>query len=142
MEEYDSMFGAYKTDTLPTMLFNSYFMMRRIAYACIIVFMKDFPLMQAFSFVMICIPIFSLNVVMKPYLQQIENVIMIINEATLLVVGSAFFFFSEPSEDQDLMKKLGFMIIGLLILVITFNILVLMILKIKLIYRVRNILRF
>jgi len=48
-----SMFGEYKMKNATQIFFNSIFMIRRLLYGFIIIFLIDFPLVQAFLFVMI-----------------------------------------------------------------------------------------
>ena len=138
LPEYQSMFGEYKTDNLPCVLFNSYFMIRRLLYAWIIVFLPSSPILQVFWFIMICIPIFCLHVVMKPYLSQLNNVMMIINELNLIILGSVFYAFVEPKKDQKITDLLGMICIILVVSNILLNMIVLFILKFKQVYLVRK----
>ena len=133
---YESMFGEYSPKNIHTLLFNSYFMGRRIVYALIIVFLPDYPVAQVFCFLMICIPIFCLHVVLNPYLSIIYNIIMNINEAMFLVIGSAFFAFAEPSNNQEKVDLLGSVVMMIIMTVISLNIFVLTYMKIKLVSKV------
>ena len=101
------MFGEYKTTNLPQAMFNTYFMMRRTLYAVIIVFLGAYPVMQAFTFMIICIPILAYHLVMNPYLDTVNNVVMNINESSIMICGVFFYFFSDPEIDQDILKLLG-----------------------------------
>lgn len=51
--EYNSFYGEYKCENIPCVLFNSYFMIRRLLFACIIVLLPTHPLIQTFCFIMI-----------------------------------------------------------------------------------------
>ena len=112
--EYESMFGQYKTQYLPQMLFNTYFMTRRILYACIIVFMIDFPVFQAFTFMLICVPILAYHLTMNPYLSKVNNVVMNINETSFILIGTFFYVFSEPMSDTNQQSILGWVVIGII----------------------------
>jgi hypothetical protein len=101
------MFGEYKTQNLPQALFNTYFMIRRALYACIIIFLSEYPEMQAFGFMIICIPILAYHLVMNPYLDLLTNVMMNINESSFIVVGAFFYVFAEPDPDADRALLLG-----------------------------------
>ena len=133
---FESMFGEYSPKSIHTLLFNSYFMVRRIAYALIIVFLPDFPVIQVFSFLMICIPIFCIHVVLSPYISSINNIIMNINEAMFLVIGSAFFAFAETRKDQEKVDKLGSLVIVVIMTIMSLNIFVLTYMKIKVVAKV------
>ena len=115
---YESMFGEYSPKNIHTLLFNSYFMGRRIVYALIIVFLPDYPIAQVFSFLMMCIPIFCIHVVLNPYISRINNIIMDINEGMFLVIGSTFFAFAEPSSNQNKTNKIGSLVIMIIITII------------------------
>ena len=127
--EVQSMFGQYKTDNLPQAMFNTYFMTRRLLYACIIIFLPDYPIAQAFFFMIVFIPIFSYHVVMNPYIDVIDNVMMDINETSFMIIGVFFFMFAEPITDDNKSMALGWTVVGLIIEVIMLNIIVLWILK-------------
>ena len=135
MPEYESMFGEYRTKYLPQMMFNSYFMMRRIAYSATLVFGEKYPIMQAFVFCIICVPILAYQIVMHPYLSNTINAMMIINESFLIVQGAFLFIFAEPSNNSNRQEILGWAAIGSLALVIAINIIVIWIIKIILIIK-------
>jgi hypothetical protein len=78
------MFGQYKTSNIPQAMFNTFFMLRRSLYALTIVFLPSFPMAQAFSFMVICLPILAYHLVMNPYIDAINNVLMNINEISLI----------------------------------------------------------
>jgi len=115
---YESMFGEYSPKNIHTLLFNSYFMGRRMIYALIIVFLPDYPIAQVFCFLMMCIPIFCIHVVLNPYISRINNIIMNINEGMFLVIGSAFFAFAEPSVNQNQTDKIGSVVIVIIMTII------------------------
>ena len=133
MPEYESMFGEYRTKYLPQMMFNSYFMMRRIAYSAILVFGDKYPIMQAFAFSIICAPVLAYQIVMHPYLSNVVNAMMIINESLLIVLGAFLFIFAEPNNNSNRQEILGWAGIGVIVLTIAINIVVIWILKIGLI---------
>ena len=133
MPEYESMFGEYRTKYLPQMMFNSYFMMRRIAYSAILVFGDKYPIMQAFAFSIICAPVLAYQIVMHPYLSNVVNAMMIINESLLIVLGAFLFIFAEPNNDSNRQEILGWAAIGVIVLTIVINIIIIWILKIGLI---------
>ena len=128
--EVESMFGCYKIENMPQILFNTFFMLRRTLYACIIIFMVDYPMMQAFSFMVICLPILAYHLVMNPYIEKVNNYLMNINEIALVVIGMFFFKFAEPETDQNKQLLLGWIVIGIIFSIILLNIIVLWTLKI------------
>mmetsp|Transcript_975 Transcript_975/g.850 ORF Transcript_975/g.850 Transcript_975/m.850 type:complete len:166 (-) Transcript_975:39-536(-) len=71
---------------------------------------------------------------MKPYLKNVNNVLMIINETTLLVVAIIFYAFVEPSSQQKTNEILGNVVIVLIIADIMLNIVVLAIMKVRMVY--------
>jgi cysteine-rich repeat protein len=131
--EFESMYGQYKIENLPQALFNSFFMFRRLLYVLIIIFLPDFPVFQAFSYTLICIPILAYHLVMNPFISKLENIMMDINEITLTIWGAFFFAFSEPIEDARMSELFGWCIIGLILAVVMMNILVLWYMKISMI---------
>jgi cysteine-rich repeat protein len=136
--EFYSMFGEYKMDNMPQMLFNTFFMTRRILYAWIIIFLPDFPIYQAFSFMAIGVPILAYHLAMNPYRDVSNNVFMNINEALLVFVGAFFFVFAEPhpsEKDQKVMTILSWWVIWMIILVMLINIVALWVMKITMIIR-------
>ena len=128
--EVESMFGCYKIENMPQILFNTFFMLRRTLYACIIIFMVDYPIMQAFFFMVICLPILAYHLVMNPYIEKVNNCLMDINEGALVVIGVFFFKFAEPETDQNLQLLLGWIVIGIIFSLIFLNIIILWTLKI------------
>ena len=112
--EYESMFGEYKTKNIPQALFNSFFMLRRLLYACIIIFLEKYPMMQAFTFTWICLPILAYQIVMNPYLDKIINIVMNINEISFVVIGIFFFNFGEPNNNADELNILGWAVISII----------------------------
>ena len=112
--EYESMFGEYKTKNIPQALFNSFFMLRRLLYACIIIFLEKYPMMQAFTFTWICLPILAYQIVMNPYLDKIINIVMNINEISFVVIGIFFFNFGEPNNNADELNILGWTVISII----------------------------
>ena len=50
---FESMFGEYKATNPAQIYFNTIFMLRRLLYGLIIIFLMNYPLAQAFSFTMI-----------------------------------------------------------------------------------------
>ena len=140
--EFQSMFGEYKTENLPQALFNTYFMIRRALYAGIIVFLDAYPIMQAFAFMIICIPILAYHLVMNPYLDKVNNVLMNINESSFIVVGVFFYFFAEPESNEDRALVLGWCVIGIITAVILLNVVVLWVLKfIQIRFEIRDYLK-
>jgi cysteine-rich repeat protein len=133
IDEVESMFGQYRTKYFPQAMFNTYFMTRRVLYACIIVFLPSYPILQAFSFMVICLPMLAFHLIMNPYHETINNAIMNINEFSLISWGIFFFMFAEPDTNADRLLLLGWAVIGIIIWVILMNILVLWFLKIKMI---------
>jgi hypothetical protein len=131
IDEVESMFGQYKTKYFPQAMFNTYFMTRRVLYACIIVFLASYPILQAFSFMVICLPILAFHLVMNPYHETIINAMMNINETSLVAWGVFFFMFAEPDTNINRLLLLGWTVIGIILAVILMNILVLWFLKIK-----------
>lgn len=129
IQEVQSMFGQYKTKTLPQAMFNTYFMLRRMLYAAIIVLLVDYPIFQVFSYMVVFCPVLAYHVTMHPYLSFVENILMDINEATFLVIGVFFFIFAEPTTNQGRLNTLGWTVIGIIIALICLNFLVLWILK-------------
>jgi len=70
---------------------------------------------------------------MNPYIDTINNVLMNINEAMLIVIGVFFFIFAEPDTNDNRLLILGWCVIGVIVLVMVMNILVIWTLKIKMI---------
>ena len=131
--EYESLFGEYKTQNMPQFLFNTYFMLRRLLYACIIIFLVDFPQLQAFFFLIICLPVLAYHLVMNPYRTVPTNFIMNLNELSFVVIGSIFFAFIEPTSDSQRKNILGWIVIAIILSVTMINISVIWVLKILLI---------
>ena len=132
--EYESMFSQYKTKHLPQSLFNTYFMTRRILYAWIIVFLIDFPEFQAFTFMLIWLPILAYHITMNPYISKINNIVMNINEFSFVLIGTTFYIFSEPMSNTSQQTILGWIDIGIIMSVWIFNFIVLWSLKIIMTY--------
>ena len=132
-QQFYALLGEYKNENLPQVMFNTYFMLRRMLYAFIIVFLSEYPTSQAFCFMIICLPILAYHLVMNPYKETVINVMMNINESMLVTIGVFFFIFAEPDTNTDRVMLLGWAVIGLVILVMIFNVLVLWIQKIILI---------
>jgi cysteine-rich repeat protein len=131
LPEFESMYGQYKVKNLPQALFNSFFICRRLLYACIIIFLPDFPIFQAFSYAIICLPILAYHLVMNPFILIINNIMMNINEITLTICGVFFFIFSKPEQNADKSELLGWVVIGLIMGVVMLNIFVLWWLKLS-----------
>ena len=113
--------------------FNSIFMIRRLLYGFIIIFLIDFPLVQAFLFVMIWIPVFCIHVVSNPFKDIKVNVLMNLNEASFLVIGWWFFIFSKApknKEESQSNDKLGWLILGIVVFIILLNLISLWIFRI------------
>jgi hypothetical protein len=129
------MFGQYKTSNIPQAMFNTFFMLRRSLYALSIVFLPAFPMTQAFWFMVICLPILAYHLVMNPYIDAINNILMNINEISLIAWGWFFFIFAEPDSDTQRIEILGWTVIGIIVSVILLNVVVLWALKVLLIKR-------
>jgi hypothetical protein len=113
-------------------------MARRMFYAWIIVFLPDFPVLQAFTFMLIWLPILAYHLAMNPYRDAVNNVFMNINEALIVFVGLFFFLFAEPHPGEDNEKKLAVLswwVIGMIMLVMLFNILTLWVMKLTMIVK-------
>lgn len=129
--ECESMFGSYKTQHMPQALFNNYFMLRRLLYACIIVFLVDFPMMQAFGFMVICVPILAYHLVMSPYIEQTNNVLMNVNEVVLITIGCFFYYFAEPNSNESELELLGWIVVGIIMSMFLLNIVVIWVCEIR-----------
>jgi cysteine-rich repeat protein len=135
VREVESMFGQYKTKNLPQALFNSFFMLRRLLYVCIIIFLPSAPILQAFCFWVICLPILAYHLVMNPYLLTVNNVMMNINELNLVMWGAFFFVFAEPKKDQKALEAMGWVVVGIIVTTIIANVVLLWTLKIIMIVK-------
>ena len=128
-----SMFGEYKMRNPTQIFFNSIFMVRRLLYGFIIIFLIDFPLVQAFLFTMIWIPVFCIHVVSNPFKDTKVNVLMNLNETSFIVIGCCFFTFSKAPGNMEESKsndKLGWLILGIVVLVILLNLIALWIFRV------------
>lgn len=123
-----SMFGEYKMKNFGHAMFNSLFLFRRLTYTSVIVFLSEYPLIQIFIFTLTCIPVFALHVVNKPYWSTVNNVLMIINETVFIVLGCAFFIFSEDCITSTC-EMVGNSIIGIVVTIVTLNLATLWVLK-------------
>ena len=109
-------------------------MTRRILYAWIIVFLIDFPIFQAFTFMLIWLPILAYHIIMNPYISKINNIVMNINEFSFVFIGTTFYVFSEPMSNTSQQTILGWVDIGIIMSVWIFNFIVLWSLKIIMTY--------
>ena len=135
ISEYESMFGDYKTENLPQFLFNSFFMLRRMLFACIIIFLENYPPFQAFAFMIIWVPFLAYHYVMNPYKSIVNNVIMNINETWFIFIGIFFYLFAEPNSDTEAVLTQGWWCIGILLGMIITNLTLIWIIKIKLTWK-------
>ena len=67
---------------------------------------------------------------MSPYIDLIVNIIMDINETALMVLGTIFYTFAEPSNNSKRVNLLGFAAIGVILFIFILNVTVLWTLKI------------
>ena len=128
--EYESLFGEYRTQNMPQFLFNTFFMSRRMLYACIIIFLIDYPQAQAFLFLVICSPVLAFHLVMNPYIALSSNIIMNINEFTFAIIGYIFFAFVEPPNNTSIHNILGWIVIAIILSITMLNVIVIWIVKI------------
>lgn len=72
---------------------------------------------------------YALQVVNRPYLSVVNNIIMSINESVFLILGCAFFIFSEDcTSSRCLMMSNA--IIAIVVFIVTINLLTLWVIKI------------
>lgn len=125
------MYYEYKSTHLWYLHYHWFFMIRRLWYAWVIVFLKSDSLLQNCGWVLCMFTIFSYQAIFRPYRTQIYNVIMLINETWLVVITVMFYAYVKPNPDTTQSESIGWAIIIIIISDVILNMVVLWYLKIR-----------
>ena len=115
-----AVFDEFKQKSKVTVLHNLVFTARRLGYAIILVFLGGHPLAQAIIFVFLTLPNLGYLIVFRPYILRSHNILMTINESSLVACAFGFFFFTSPSSSQQPII-VGWVLVGMIVLLCIFN---------------------
>jgi hypothetical protein len=110
--------------------YHTFFLIRRLAYAGVIIWFKNIPFYQNWGCVIWFISIFSYQIIFKSFRRDVYNVIMTINETTLVVISWLFYFYVSIDTDTQKIATIGWVILFMIVAVVVLNIWVLWTLKI------------
>ena len=110
-----------KLDNKHRVMFNVYFLCRKLLTVLVLVFMDDFPFFQ----MVILMLLGTLNLIYliteKPLVFSMENKVETLNEMAVVISSHIMTLFLNTANPQELQDLLGWVIIGLACLVIVIN---------------------
>jgi len=89
-------------------LFNSYFLVRRLFYAAVLLFLHDQPILQATALTCTSIWMMCCLLTFQPYSSEVMNKMEFINEVFVLVLSYAVYLFSDLVPDVRLRAQIGY----------------------------------
>lgn len=95
-----ALFNEFKPNSKLSVLHNLVYTCRRFFYGVIIVFLDRQPMAQAIIFVILTLPNLGYLICCRPYILRSHNILMTINESSLVFCAFGFFFFTSPSSSD------------------------------------------
>ena len=102
------------------LFYNTIFLIRRLLYAIVLVFLSNWPIVQCISIGIIFIPVAAYHVILRPYSSKGINIMMCLNELTLVICAGSFFFFIKPAESRN-PSIVGWLVLFLIAFVMLLN---------------------
>ncbi|CAI2361767.1 unnamed protein product [Moneuplotes crassus] len=129
-ERHCFLFSEFKTSKPECLQYYSYFVIRRMLLAGVIVCLRQTNLLQLICVVVLFYSVCKYQLIYKPYKCQATNFLCCVNEIFLLVLSLIFFAFKSPG-DPNTIQLFGFIASGCLIVFFLINWAVIFPLKIK-----------
>ncbi|CAI2360304.1 unnamed protein product [Moneuplotes crassus] len=120
VERHCFLFLEFKTNHIKCMMFYSYFTLRRIMIACVVIALQSFPRTQLVCLTILFYWIISYMIVYRPFKCQVNNFLNCVNETFLMVFCITLTNFLNP-EDSEKLQLYGYVCIGILGVMFIFN---------------------
>ena len=125
------LYWEYKPRGLLFSLYHLVFLIRRFLYAVVLVFMREVQFYQNSVLILIFVFACSYQIIFRPFRIPIYNLMMIINEWSLVLLSWMFYPFTDINISEDKAERLGWTILSIITMIIIMNMAVLWLLKIK-----------
>jgi hypothetical protein len=114
-EEFEETYGApmegLRRNSKWVVIFPVYFIIRRIAFACVALFMFNYVVFQLFLAFYLTFLSFVYLVHVRPYEVELEGTLDIWNEVTTIIAIDICYMFTEDVENAELQYKIGYVYI-------------------------------
>ena len=121
-DAYGVLIEGLKHNDLDFVLFNFYFILRRMVIVLILVWLDEYPFFQCTTMTVLSTINFIYMFSSRPLISRSENRIEIFNEGTILVCCHLMTLFLNIAIPQDLQMTLGWIMIGVILVNILVNI--------------------
>ena len=94
-DKFETLFADLKTDKILALLFNSFFILRRILMALVLVYLIEQPVIQTWFLMVMSFAQFIYLLKVKPFEDSMTNKVEIMNEIFFLIAIYHMYVFSD-----------------------------------------------
>ena len=127
--EWSVIFHEYKPRRMMFTLYQSIFMIRRLIYAMILVFMREYLFLQTSAIILLFTSLWAYQLIFRPFKVELYNVFMGINESAMVFLPWMFYPFTDVNVTESVSIRMGWAILGAIAVIIILNMGVLWIMK-------------
>jgi len=98
IDRYWALYGDYKPKGKRFLFYPWLLVIRKLIFAIFIVALKDKPLIQTILLILLFIPYLLYMIIIRPYRWVYVNLMMILNEFTILAVTCLFLIFHTANQ--------------------------------------------
>ena len=96
------LYIEFKKSDLKCILFYAFFLIRRVAFAGIVVCLKDFIRIQIVTIIILSVAITFYSLVYRPFISKLQNILNCFNEIVILIFGVMMFMLQDQSKPTQL----------------------------------------
>jgi hypothetical protein len=123
---FGSTYASLRTDSKQALLYNIFYMLRRLLIALIATFIKSHPYAQVQIIVFHCILMILYILAVKPFDLPLLNYTEIFNECSIISAAYHLFAFTDFLDDPHMQYEVGWSLIGVTLFNLSVNMLIMM----------------
>ncbi|CDW72414.1 UNKNOWN [Stylonychia lemnae] len=119
--QFGSLYANVKTEQFTSYLYNVAFILRRLQFAIMIVFVGNYPCIQIMTQIWVSFMCIFYVFSQKPFIEKSDNITEFFNEMTILLVLCFLTTNVSATSTIDTQYELGFFMIGIIVINILVN---------------------